>query len=446
MPSGPPSETAATRERRRPGLLGRWLPFLGARGRRRERSISDLLGIDRGVLLQALKISLSAGVSWALAVWWLDSPSPIWAPITASLIALLTVRDSVRDAAEKVFAVLIGILVAIWLGGLIGLHAWSIALIVGLGFLVGKALRLGGGAAAQIPINGLFVLALGSAQVEQRFLDTLIGAAVAVLVNFAVVPPNYVREASRSVSTFADGLTDVLGTISAGTSGPWTLEQAAGWLRTAREQGKLATRADDDADRAAQSLHFHPGRASWTNALDRLQQANDTLQIVEVQVRTLARTVRDIATKVPTSDGTQPPMPMASAMLRAAADAIEAFAHTMLRAEKDAAAVVVGGAARRSIDLARERIADINAYLVDMLAVHLARGVFLGAMVVETGRVLDELETGLAAMSADPDASAADQGDEPDAASADDPAADPAGRSAPQTGPAPLRSGGQEIG
>ncbi len=402
MSSGPPSEPAAPRAGRRTGRFGRRLRILHGRWRRRERPISEVLGIDRGVLLQAAKISLSAGVSWALAVWWLDSPSPIWAPITASLIALLTVRDSVRDAAEKVFAVLIGILVAIWLGGLIGLHAWSIALIVGLGFLVGKALRLGGGAAAQIPVNGLFVLALGSAQVEQRFLDTLIGAAVAVLVNVAIVPPNYVREASRSVSTFADGLAEVLGTIATGTSAPWTLEQSAGWLRTSREQGSFATRADDDADKAAQSLHFHPGRASWTNALDRLQQANDTLQIVEVQVRTLARTVRDIATKVPTSDGTQPPMPMAAAMLRAAADAIEAFAHTMLRAEKDASAVVVAGAARRSIELARGRIAEINADLVDMLAVHLARGVFLGTMVVETGRVLDELESGLDAMDGTP--------------------------------------------
>ena len=33
-----------------------------------------------------------------------------------------------------------------------------------------------------------------------------------------------------------------------------------------------------------------------------------------------------------------------------------------------------------------------------MLAANLARGVFLGAMVVETGRMLDELESGLDAM------------------------------------------------
>ena len=394
-PTPPPQAGSGTLRARVAGRLS----VLAGLPQWRNRPLTELLGIDRNVLVQALKIAVSAGVSWALAQWWLSSPSPIWAPITASLMALLTVRASLRDAVEKIVAVLIGILVAIWLGGLIGLHAWSISLIVAVGFLVGKVLRLNGGAAAQIPINGLFVLALGSAQVEQRFLDTLIGAAVAVAVNFAIVPPNYVSGATRSVAVLADGLVDVLSVIAAGITQPWGFETASGWLRTAREQGRFATAAESDVEKATQSLHLHPGRASWEGALGRLQQANDILQIVEVQVRTLARTVRDIAAKMPERDGSQPPMPMASAMLTAASGAIEAFAHTMLRAERDAQTVVHGGAAHRSIDAARATIAEINADLSDMLAANLARGVFLGAMVVETGRILDELDGGLAARS-----------------------------------------------
>ncbi len=115
-------------------------------------------------------------------------------------------------------------------------------------------------------------------------------------------------------------------------------------------------------------------------------------------MRTLARTIRDIATKVPARDGLQPPMPMASATLAATARAIEAFAHTLLRAEKDARVVVAGGTAHRAVEVARSKIADINADLADMLAANLARGVFLGTLVVETGRILDELEAGLAAV------------------------------------------------
>jgi len=400
MDQQPPTVTEQTADGTMRSRSSRWLQRLTGQQRWRNRPLGELLNIDRAVLLQALKVAVSAGASWALAAWWLDSPSPIWAPITASLIALLTVRASVRDAVEKIVAVLIGMVVAIWLGGLIGLHAWSIALIVAVGFLAGKVLRLNGGAAAQIPINGLFVLALGAgAAAEQRFLDTLIGAGVAVVVNFVIVPPNHVAGATRSVAALADGLVDVLQAIATGITKPWSYENASGWLRTAREQGRFSVSAEADVVRAGQSLDLHPGQSSWTNSLDRLEQANDTLQIVEAQIRTVARTLRDIATKAPAHEGRQPPMPMASGMLTATAAAVEAFAHTLLRAEKGAKAVVVGGAAHRTIDEARAKIAAINADLADMLTANLVRGVFLGALVVETGRVLDELDAGLAALS-----------------------------------------------
>lgn len=375
----------------------RWRALRGG-GARRKRSIGQVLDIDRGVIVQTIKVAVSAGLSWALAQWWLDSPAPIWAPITASLIALLTVRASVRDAAEKVLAVTLGILVAIWLGSLIGLHAWSIAVITGIGFLAGKVLRLGPGAAAQIPINGLFVLGLGSAGIEQRFLDTLIGAGVAVLVNFVVVPPNNVAAATRSVADLADGVVDSLTTLATGISRPWPGRDALAWLLDARALGRLSATAEAEVHKADQSLSLHPTRASWAAALTRLQQANETLQVVELQNRTITRTVRDLSVKIEERDGRQLPMPMASAMLLATADAIEAFAHTVLRAEKGATLDVVAGPARRAVAIARERIDTINADLADMLAANLSRGVFLGTLVVETGRILDELLAGLTAL------------------------------------------------
>jgi len=364
----------------------------------RGRSIGELLEIDRAAIVQIIKVAVSAGLSWALAQWWLDSPAPIWAPITASLIALLTVQASIRDAVEKVFGVIVGILVAIWLGSLIGLHAWSIAVIAGVGVLVGKVLRLGPGAAAQIPINGLFVLALGSAGIEQRFLDTLIGAGVAVLVNFVIVPPNHVAAATRSVADLADSIVDAMSALASGIARPWPSRDATQWLLDARGLGRSSAAAESAVNRADQSLALHPNRSSWTASMVRLRQANETLQVVELQNRTIARTVRDISGKFGEQDGRQVAMPMASAMLMATADAIEAFAHTVLRAERGASAEVVAGPVRRAIDAARDRIEVINIDLSDMLAANLNRGVFLGALVIETGRILDELRAGLDAL------------------------------------------------
>jgi len=100
-----PAPPTLAEEPGRRALSARWNSWLqGITGSRRwrDRPLGELLNIDRSVLVQALKIALSAGLSWALASWWFSSPSPIWAPITASLIALLTVQASIRDAVEKV--------------------------------------------------------------------------------------------------------------------------------------------------------------------------------------------------------------------------------------------------------------------------------------------------------------------------------------------------------
>ncbi|HEY5882072.1 MAG TPA: FUSC family protein [Nakamurella sp.] len=398
MDPAPPSTTRDGTDSTSLAQIRRRWNTLRRRGLRRGRTIGELLDIDRGVIVQAVKVAVSAGLSWALAQWWLDSPAPIWAPLTASLIALLTVKASIRDAAEKVLGVVVGILVAIWLGSIIGLHAWSISLIVAIGFLAGKVLRLGPGAAAQIPINGLFVLALGSAHIEQRFLDTLIGAGVAVLVNFVIVPPNHVAAATRSVATLADGIVVSMSTLATGIARPWPSGAAKQWLLTARELGRSSASAESEVRTADQSLSLHPGRSSWAASMVRLRQANETLQVVELQNRTIARTIRDISGTFTEQDGRQVAMPMASAMLLATADAIEAFAHTVLRAERGASAEVVAGPARRAIDVARGRIESINIDLGDMLAANLSRGVFLGALVIETGRILDELGAGLDAL------------------------------------------------
>ena len=359
----------------------------------RDKSLWDLLGLNPQALLQAAKISLASGLSWALAQWWLGSPSPIWAPLTAALTAMLTIRATIKDAAQRVFAIVLGMAVALWLGSVIGLHAWSIAVIVGLGFLVGKVLRLIPAAAAQIPVNGLFILALGSGQSVQRVLDTLIGAAVAIVVNLVVVPPNHVNAARRSVGDLAEQVVDLLSEMAAGLSATWRLDQAANWLREARAHAAQSTVADNSVAQASESLRLHPNRSTWEAGLARLRQANRTLHTVEIQVRVLARTLRDIAEDLPSERGVQPPMPMAADMLTTVAGAVSAFADEMLLPERGLEAEL--STARAAIDRARAAIGEITADLTDLVAANISRGIYLGTLVVETGRIIDEIEAGL---------------------------------------------------
>jgi uncharacterized membrane protein YccC len=360
----------------------------------RDRGWLAVFGLNRDLLIQALKIGVSASLSWLIAQWIFHTPAPIYAPITASFVALVTLRASVKDAAQRVIGVLIGIIVATFLADLFGLHAWSIGLIVAVGFLSGKVLRLSPGAAAQIPVTGLLLLALGSASHPvTRLLDTLIGAAVAVVVNFLILPPNHVGAARDAVRGLAEQIVDAVSQMADGISDIWTAEQAARWLRTARAGAPVSAAAGASVDQAADSLGMHPGRSHWVDVLQRTQQALRTLAVVEIQVRVIGRTLRDTATNLDRPGG-QVPMPMASDMLTSTAGAIDAFAEGLLGEDADAGARLDG--ARAALAQARGRITEINADLKDLVAANLSRGIYLGTLVVETERVLDQLEAGLA--------------------------------------------------
>ena len=379
----------------------------------RRRSWLDLLGLNRTIGVQAVKIGVASALSWLVAHWAFGSPAPIYAPLTAAFVGLVTLQASIKDGVQRVIGVVVGIAVATFLVDVFGLHAWSIGIVVGLGFLAGKMLRLVPGAAAQIPVTGLLLLALGTASHPlDRVLETLVGAAVAVAVNFLVVPPNHVGAARTAVRTLADQVVDTLSEMAAGIAEPWTLEQAAGWLRTARDRGGVSAAAQTAVDQAGQSLRLHPRRGDWTHVQAAVRRSVRTLGVVEVQTRVIARTLRDTAENLSgvggvgdtaearsesggsDRSGDQPPLPMASDMLTSTAGAIDAFASGMLPTSKSGAAASLG-TARMAIDAARVRIAQINDDLGDLVAANLPRGIYLGTLVVETGRILDELDHGL---------------------------------------------------
>lgn len=384
----------------------------------RRRNWLDLLGLNRTIGLQAVKIGVASALSWLVAHWAFGSPAPIYAPLTAAFVGLVTLQASIKDGIQRVIGVVVGIGVATFLVDVFGLHAWSIGIVVGLGFLTGKILRLVPGAAAQIPVTGLLLLALGTAShPAERVLETLVGAAVAVIVNFVMVPPNHVGAARTAVRTLADQVVDTLSEMAAGIGEPWTLEQATAWLRTARDRGGLSAAAQAAVDQAGQSLRLHPRKGDWQDVQAAVRRAGRTLGVVEVQVRVIARTLRDTAENLRAGgtgwpggadtagdgapldtgagdDSGQPPLPMAADMLTSTAGAVDAFATGLLPTSGSGAAASLG-TARAAIDAARARIAQINEDLGDLVAANLPRGIYLGTLVVETGRILDELENGL---------------------------------------------------
>ena len=126
-----------------------------------------------------------------------------------------------------------------------------------------------------------------------------------------------------------------------------------------------------------------------------MQRALDRLRVIGVQTSVLARTLRDTADEHPTDDRRQPPLPMAQDMLTATAAAVDAFAHALLDPRDEWTGPGPEVAVRGELTEARARVTAIQTDIRDMLEANLSRGIYLGTLVVETERILDELEAGL---------------------------------------------------
>jgi hypothetical protein len=128
--------------------------------------------------------------------------------------------------------------------------------------------------------------------------------------------------------------------------------------------------------------------------LDAVHRALRVVRVIGVQVSVLARTLRDTADRIPAIYERQAPMPRAAEMLASTAGAVDAFSDALLD-DPDDESTGSFAAARAEITRARSQIADIREDLKDLIDANLSRGVYLATLVVETERILDELEAAM---------------------------------------------------
>jgi hypothetical protein len=142
------------------------------------------------------------------------------------------------------------------------------------------------------------MLVLGASGAESvgagRVVETLIGAAVGVLVNVVFPPAVQTRYATQALERFADEIAGLLhDAASALRAGPVTVEQSTRWLEDARRLNRHAPRVDRALAHAEESrrlnvraLRVPPVSRGTRTGLDALERAS-------VSLRTLFRAIDD---------------------------------------------------------------------------------------------------------------------------------------------------------
>jgi uncharacterized membrane protein YccC len=330
-------------------------------GRRRAIAAVSLPAED---LLLSVKTAFAGGAAWAAGAQLPGSPSPVLASLAAVLVVQVTVYQTVRNGLQRVIGVVVGVVVALWLGRTLGFNAWSLALLLLVALLVGRMLRLGG-QAPQVAVSALLVLAVGNTgggYAQMRVFETLLGAAVGVVVNILVVPPVHVQAARVAIAAVAHQLarllTDMGKQLEARDAPIFARERTAALLHRARQTDDEIAMMRVRLDRAAESLRYNPRRnvfispapkAAPAALLPRLRAAAEALDHFFDETNGIARALDDIA-----DQQSGPPLDTVIAarlghLLCLVGRAVHDWADALRQDDPDAAAAPSSASARQKV-------------------------------------------------------------------------------------------------
>jgi uncharacterized membrane protein YgaE (UPF0421/DUF939 family) len=283
------------------------------------------------------KSGLAAGLSWWVARVVTDVPAPVLAPLTALVVVQVSVRASVRTALQRSAAVVLGVLVALAIGDALALNGVTVAVLVAVSLGISQlVMRLPAGAARQVPISILVVLTAVTSSPESsgwsRVMDTVLGAAVGVVVSLAL-PASRLVDARQTLDRLADGLSSGLEAMGSGLQQPWSTDQTEEWRRHARTtRDRLVDEAVEAVGNGRETAHWNVRDRRHTEVLGRYENMVRRLERTAIGISVISRGLDD-HTRL--SGTTHAAMPAMGALLMALADAVHAVVQDVLGESDD---------------------------------------------------------------------------------------------------------------
>ena len=248
---------------------------------------------ERDAFSQTAKAALAAAAAWEVANAMLNVPDPVLAPVAALVTVQVTVYQSVWRAIQYSAGIVAGMLAALAIGAGLGVNVLTMSLVVVAGLVLGRTLRLGT-QVNQVAVTALLVLSFGNHYGYTRVYDSIVGAAVGVIVNFLIAPPAFVRTAAKELADLADDLASLTGRVAKSVRGEWSHSDAQAWLSRSRELSGDARAARKIAQRAEEAVKFHPRRTVHLTEVHRVDEAAIALDHVATQLNSLVRGLSDM--------------------------------------------------------------------------------------------------------------------------------------------------------
>lgn len=352
----------------------------------------------QAALARALRLSVAAAAAYLGARTVSEDKQPITAALTALLVVQVTFFGTITDTVRRIVSVLAGVALAIAAAMLVGLTWWSLGSIVLISILVGQALRLGPHL-VEVPISAMLILAAGGAgaRAVDRVDETLIGAAVGVLVTVVIPQRPRVRTAGLAVERFGDSIARLLDRAASSLhDGPVSRDEASAWLDELRTITGRVVQIERELDEATESRRLNPRAVGVPDTTPDLRSGLQALEHAAVALRAVFRSLAEGGEVSgdearPDGSGDEVLRDALAVLMSDIARAMRDFA-TLVRAEGDE----VGEPHAAELEDALDAVREARVRLTELLLVDPRDAVGLwqrrGSLLAGVERVLAELD------------------------------------------------------
>ena len=260
------------------------------------RITSAFRAARRAPILQVLKSAVATVGAWLIAGLLVPGPPPVFAAIAALLVVQPSVNQSLAKGIERSIGVILGVLIATAISLPLGQSTWVILLAIVVAMLVAWSLKMTAGTANQVAISAMLVLALGASSPQyalSRVIETLIGAAIGIIVNALIVPPVAVAPAREQLALLGGELAASVDRLAQALERPQRRGEIEGLLIQVRLLRPMREAADVAIADGEESLTLNPRRSAHREDLAALRDLLGQLSPIVTQVIGMTRAFAD---------------------------------------------------------------------------------------------------------------------------------------------------------
>ena len=248
----------------------------------------------RPTISWAIRLTATSVAAYLMAKIIYPDADPLLAPLTAILVTQVTVSSIVRHGFDRVLSVVVGVMVATAFTAWAGLTWWSLGLIVAAAVVAGQLFRVGPNF-VEVPISAMVVMSVGAETAGwPRVIETLIGAAVGVLINFVFSPGVRAQNAGVTIEQFGIQVADLLEKTASELTESASPDDASRWLQSARDLSTNAAKPDAALSHADESRRLNVRALGTYDTGPALRAGFYSLERCAVSVRSIFRGINDV--------------------------------------------------------------------------------------------------------------------------------------------------------